>query len=59
MKIPMGDFNFQIGPDRDGWDEVIGGMAEGESYDNVERLQHLQSKARREFFQHWRVHKQT
>ena len=38
MKILMGDFNAQIGADRSGWEEVMGGMAKGERSDNGERL---------------------
>src|SRR6218665_1816245 len=63
MKILMGDFNAQIGPDREGWEEVIGGMADGERTDNGERLMSLCSiynlKIGGSFFRHRKVHKQT
>ena len=63
MKILMGDFNAQIGPDQEGWEEVIGGMAEGERTDNGDRLMSICSiynlKIGGSFFRHRKVHKQT
>ena len=56
MKILIGDLNAQIGADRSGWEEVVGGMAKGERSDNGERLLYLRSshglKIGGSFFRH-------
>ena len=61
MKILMGDFNAQIGPDTTGFENVIGKEALGQRTDNGDRLLGLYSnnnlKIGGSMFMHKRIHK--
>ena len=63
LKILMGDFNAQIGPDRTGWEDVMGSEALGTRTDNGERLLSCCSvnklKIGGSIFQHKSIHKGT
>ena len=63
LKILMGDFNAQIGPDRTGWEDVMGAEALGTRTDNGERLLSCCSvnklRIGGSIFQHKSIHKGT
>ena len=63
VKILMGDFNAQIGPDRTGFENVMGKEAMGRRTDNGERLLSMCSsnelKVGGSIFAHKHIHKGT
>jgi len=63
MKLVIGDFSAQIGPEKEDWEEVIGKEDVGTRSDNGEKLLNLctgnEMKIGGTLFSHKNIHKWT